>query len=70
MTKQHLEKEEVLEELCALGCRRVNQLLADETLHSQHPELQRLNSTDKQWVLVELQSVMSVYELAGSCSVD
>ena len=70
MSIDSLTKEQVLEELCAQGCQRVNLLLADNALQQQQTYLQQLCDTDREWVLHELKSVMSVYALAGSCSID
>ena len=56
------ERERVVESICAEGCQFVNQLLVSTEIQAEHVQLQQLDKADKQWVLVELSSIMQVYE--------
>lgn len=62
-------KELVVERICAEGCQFVNQLLVSADIQLSHEPFQQLNKVVQNWVLVELSSVMNVYENSGSCSI-
>lgn len=56
---QHLD--DILEELCLLGCRRINILLKEVDSNHQPREFQGLSDEDCTYLYDELKSVMSVY---------
>lgn len=58
-------KEQVLENICAEGCKYVNRLLVSLKLQVEHKQLQQLNKTEQEWVLIQLSSLMQVYENSG-----
>ena len=68
MVKEHEQRDQIIEAICAEGCKFVNQLLVSESLQSENKLLQLLDKKNQQWVLSELHSIMNVYGDSGSCS--
>lgn len=62
-------REQVVETICSEGCKYVNQFVASLDMQSKYEDLQDLSDSDQQWVIVELRSIMKVYERSGSCSI-
>ena len=60
--------EQALEIICTRGCQYVNSLIEDNRSRNDCDELVSLNAEQQAIVLKELQSVMSVYKLKGSCN--
>jgi len=60
------ELQTIVEQLCADGCNAVNQYIAE--IQSGHcpATMQELNREDCETVLVELKSIMAVYEHKGA----
>jgi hypothetical protein len=59
--------EQCVEEICALGCRAVTMIIRD--WEKNRPlAVMALSETAQQQVLIELQSIMAVYDRAGSCT--
>lgn len=65
MTRQRID--DCIEALCNKGCSAVWGYIEALEAGTSLPETQELNATERQTVLIELKSVMSVYQ--GSCSV-
>lgn len=63
------QREEIVEQICQLGCRTVNQLLNSQQLQQEHDLLKKLDDEGLQWVLSELDAVMNVYSDSGSCTI-
>lgn len=59
MDTQHLEV--MLEELCQLGCRRINIILQQVDDNEIPNELQGLSDSDCTYLCTELKSIMSIY---------
>ena len=59
MNTQHLD--DILENLCLLGCRRINMLLQEVDNNHQPSEFQGLCDDDCTYLYNELRSIMSVY---------
>ncbi|MBL7003051.1 MAG: hypothetical protein ISR69_03360 [Gammaproteobacteria bacterium] len=62
-------KEQLVETLCGHGCQYVNQLLASSKMQQECDLLNQVSQAEKEWILAELRSIMSVYENSGSCTV-
>jgi len=62
MMKSLKFRDQVVENICNEGCKSVNQLLLSIELQRSHTQLQQLDNVDQEWALLELKSVMQVYE--------
>jgi hypothetical protein len=58
-----------VEEICTLGCRTVATIIRDWDSH-RPVMVMGLSPQQQQQVLLELKSIMIVYERAGSCSLE
>lgn len=67
-TLKNTQMEQALEAICTRGCQYVNSLLDDSHSSNDCVELVSLNADQQAIVMHELQSVMSVYTLKGSCN--
>lgn len=59
----------VLNSICGRGCGYVNKVLNDKQVQQGCSELLELDLSDRNAVIDELKSVMSVYDQTGSCGV-
>lgn len=51
-----------IEDLCTLGCTRVNQILQQDAENTECEELADFTAAEKTQVLLELKNIMSVYD--------
>ncbi len=54
--------------ICQRGCQYVNLILNDKKAQQDCSELLNLSGNEKEVVIQELKSVMSVYDQSGNCS--
>ncbi len=51
-----------IESICELGCGRVNEIIDALAFGDSVEEINGLDKTDQQWVLIELKAIMAVYD--------
>jgi len=56
-----------IEVLCQKGCKEVSQVILALERGEPMAEVQELNESERQAVLTELKSIMSVYQEGGTC---
>lgn len=58
--------QEIIEDLCNDGCKAVSQYIREIEAGSMPEQMVHLRSNEQKKILVELKSIMAVYERCGS----